>query len=218
MEQRILLKNYYNKLLKYFGNHHWCPGETPFEVMVGAVLTQNTNWQNVARAIDNLKNFNLLDPYKIHELDHDTLAMAIKPAGYFNVKAKRLKNFVGWFVENYHGEIRKLKQRDPSALREELLSISGIGKETCDSILLYALNIPTFVVDAYTYRVFSRHQLVPEETSYDEMKEFFESNLSKNKNLFNEYHALIVAVGKEFCRTKPKCEMCPLKCYLPSNF
>ena len=209
------LLTYYKKLYKRFGPRHWWPGETPFEVMVGAILTQNTNWVNVEKAIANLKAYNVLSPKRLYEIDISILASLIRPAGYFNIKAKRLKTFIKWFMESYDGKIEKLKTVDTATLREQLLSVKGVGNETADSILLYALDKPTLVVDAYTYRVFSRHRLIPEETTYEEIKDFFESNLKRDLKLFNEYHAQIVEVGKTFCRTKPLCDKCPLKQFLP---
>ena len=165
------LKDYHKALLKRFGPQGWWPGETPFEVMVGAILTQNTAWKNVEKAIATLKTYGLLDPHKIHETDQDTLALAIKPAGYFNVKAKRLKSLIEWFVTKHGADVERLKRIPPDRLREELLEVKGIGPETADSILLYALDVPTFVVDAYTYRVLTRHGSVGEEATYDDMKE-----------------------------------------------
>jgi len=209
------LPTYYRDLLRHYGPQEWWPGETPFEVMVGAILTQNAAWKNVEKAIATLKAYGLLDPHKIHELDQDTLALAIKPAGYFNVKAKRLKSFVEWFVTKHGADVKSLRRIPPDRLREDLLSVKGIGPETADSILLYALDVPTFVVDAYTYRVLTRHGLIGEEATYDDMKEFLEKRLPRDIPLFNEFHALIVAVGKQFCRTKARCEECPLKSHLP---
>jgi endonuclease-3 related protein len=215
MTKSKILMQYYNALLKKFGKQKWWPGETPFEIMVGAVLTQNTNWKNVERAILNLKERDLLDPHKINQLDIFVLGELIKPAGYFNIKAKRLKNLVSWFVENYNGNIEALKRQDFNLLREQLLNVRGIGRETADSILLYALEYPTFVVDAYTYRVLLRHHLITEDADYEEIKEFFESNLKKDTKLYNEFHALFVAVGKNYCKSKPICEKCPLERFLP---
>lgn len=213
MRSRFLA--YYQALFRHFGPQQWWPAETPFEVMVGAVLAQNTAWKNVERAISNLKVHDLLDPHRLNRIDVDTLALAIRPTGYFNVKAKRLKALVAWFVERYGSDIRRLRRVPLESLREELLLVKGIGPETADSILLYALNRPTFVVDAYTYRVLTRHRLAPEEVTYEEMKELFERYLPKEAKLYNEFHALIVAVGKEYCRTTARCETCPLKSYLP---
>lgn len=214
-KEKILLA-YYKKLRRFFGHRNWWPGETPFEVMVGAILTQNTNWVNVEKAIANLKAFDALSPEALYKIDVNALAQLIRSSGYFNIKAQRLKAFIKWFVEKYDGSINKLKKAPMEELRLDVLSIKGVGKETADSILLYALAMPTFVVDAYTHRVFSRHALVPEEADYDEIKEFFESNLPKNGELFNDYHAQIVEVAKNFChKAEPFCHKCPLKIYLP---
>ncbi|MBI4833514.1 MAG: endonuclease III domain-containing protein [Planctomycetes bacterium] len=207
-----ILKEIYQRLFKHFGPQHWWPGETPFEVMVGAILTQNTNWSNVEKAIKNLKAEGLMTAKGLYGLDTETLAQLIRPAGYYNIKAIRLKNFIKWFVETYDGDEEKLSKSSLESLREELLGIKGIGPETADSIALYAGGKPSFVVDAYTYRIFSRHSLIPEETTYDEIKAFFEDNLENDTKLFNEYHALIVRTGKEYCKkTKPLCDKCPLK-------
>ncbi|HLF91839.1 MAG TPA: endonuclease III domain-containing protein [Planctomycetota bacterium] len=209
------LRTYHRDLLRHYGPQEWWPGETPFEVMVGAILTQNTAWKNVEKAIATLKAYDLLDPHKIHALDQDTLALAIKPAGYFNVKARRLKSFVEWFVTKHGADVESLRRLAPDRLREELLAVKGVGPETADSILLYALDLPSFVVDAYTYRVLTRHGLIGEEATYDDLKEFVEKRLPRDVPLFNEFHALIVAVGKQYCRTKARCEECPLKGHLP---
>lgn len=210
------LRKYHDALLRHYGPQRWWPGETPFEVMVGAILTQNTAWTNVEKAIANLKTYGLLDPHRLNETDAGTLALAIKPAGYFNVKARRLKSYVEWFVRRFDGDPERMKRVPLATLREELLEVKGVGPETADSILLYALGLPSFVVDAYTYRVLSRHGLVSEETSYDEMKELFERDLPPKAALYNEFHALIVAVGKDSCRKTARCDECPLRRYLPS--
>jgi len=204
------LKDIYNLLLKRFGPQHWWPGDTPFEVIIGAILTQNTNWTNVVKAIANLKKAKLLIPERLHAIDTARLAELIRPAGYFNIKAARLKNFLNWFFENYSGNLKNLDVVPTDRLREELLSIKGIGPETADSILLYALDRPVFVVDAYTARIAARHHLIDSGAGYDEIKELFESRLASDVKLFNEYHALLVRLGKEFCRPTPRCETCPL--------
>jgi len=204
------LKEIYDLLFKRFGPQDWWPGDTPFEVIVGAILTQNTNWTNVEKAITNLKNAKVLPPDKLRLLDIKKLAELIRPAGYFNIKAKRLKNFLDWFFENYSGKLENLKNVQTDELRQQLLSVKGIGPETADSILLYALNRPVFVVDAYTARICSRHHLTDEGADYHQIQEMFESNLASDIQLFNEYHALIVHVGKDFCKPTPKCEECPL--------
>ena len=204
------LKEIYGLLFKRFGPQDWWPGDTPFEVIVGAILTQNTNWTNVEKAITNLKNAKALLPDKLHSIDIKKLAELIRPAGYFNIKAKRLKNFLDWFFENYSGKLKNLENVSTAELRQQLLSVKGIGPETADSILLYALNRPVFVVDAYTARICSRHHLIGDDADYHQIQETFESNLPSDISLFNEYHALIVHLGKDFCKPTPKCEECPL--------
>lgn len=203
------LTEMYDLMFERFGPQHWWPGETPFEVAVGAVLTQNTSWANVEKAIVNLKAADRLSAERIHELEREELAALIRPAGYFNVKAKRLKNFVDWLVVNY-GDMEGLEGISTPRLREELLAVNGVGRETADSILLYALNREIFVVDAYTGRIASRHGLIDPEADYEQLRELFESNLPADVQLYNEYHALLVCVGKEFCKPRPKCEACPL--------
>lgn len=209
------LNKYLEVLRDHYGPQKWWPADSPFEVMIGAILTQNTSWKNVEKAIRNLKVYDLLDPRKIHELDQDTLAMAIKPAGTYNLKAARLKGFVAWFLERFDGDLSRMKQSSPDRLREELLEVKGIGPETADAILLYALEMPVFVVDAYTHRLLTRHDLAMEEATYEDLKEYFERRLPRDPKQYNEAHALIVAVGKEFCRPKARCENCPLKPFLP---
>ncbi|MBI2901384.1 MAG: endonuclease III domain-containing protein [Planctomycetes bacterium] len=209
------LPRYYRALLKHYGPRHWWPAETPFEVMVGAILTQNTAWTNVEKAIHNLKAAGMLEPRPIAEADAATLARLIRPAGYFNVKARRLQDFVRWFVERWRGDVRIMRLVPPERMREELLDVKGIGPETADSILLYALEHPVFVVDAYTFRVLHRHGFVGEEATYDEMKEIFEGTVPRDAALFNDFHAQIVNVGKDFCRATPRCEKCPLRKFLP---
>jgi endonuclease III related protein len=204
----------YEKMLDALGPQKWWPGETPFEVIIGAILTQNTNWSNVEKAIRNLKTAGKLSPEAIHKLDITELSSLIRPSGFFNIKAGRVKTFINWLFLEYEGDLPRLFARDLQLLRSELLAVKGIGPETADSILLYAANLPTFVVDAYTYRIFSRHGLIPEESSYDEIKSFFEDNLPKDVKLFNEYHALLVNIGKTFCKPKKSCEQCPLKDFL----
>lgn len=206
---KILLEGF-RRLHKYFGPRHWWPGETPFEVMVGAILTQNTSWKNVERAIGNLKNNRVLDPFKLYALSPAKLASLIRPAGYFRVKALRLRHFLKFFIDNYDGAVHPMKLKPAAVLREELLSVKGIGPETADSILLYALEKPIFVIDAYTKRILSRHGLCAEDDGYNELQEYFMDRLSADVQLYNEYHALIVETGKDFCRKEPSCEECPL--------
>lgn len=211
MNKEILME-VFQRLYDHYGPQGWWPGETPFEVIVGAILTQNTAWTNVERAISNLKKEGLLTPQAILDMSESELAARIRSSGYYNVKAKRLKDFIRFLFDNYNGKIEEMFKEDPERLRERLLKIHGIGPETADSILLYGGNIPVFVVDAYTYRVFHRHGLLPEEISYDECQKIFMENLPKDAGLFNEYHALIVRVAKEFCKKgKPLCKGCPLE-------
>ncbi len=205
------LNEIYQLLFEHFGPQHWWPGETRFEIITGAILTQNTNWANVEKAIKNLKSADLLVPEKLYRIDLSRLAELIRPAGYYNIKAKRLKNFTNWLFENYGGELANLENVDTGRLRAELLSIKGVGRETADSILLYALDRPVFVVDAYTARIAFRHGLIEPQADYEQLRELFQSNLHQDSKLFNEYHALLVRLGKEFCRPKAKCPDCPLE-------
>jgi endonuclease-3 related protein len=201
-------------MLEALGPSHWWPGESPFEVMVGAILTQNTSWANVAKAIATLRAADLLDPERLDAVPVDELAELIRPAGYFRLKAGRLKHFLGFLRESGY-DLPALAARDTAALREDLLAVTGIGPETADSILLYALGHPVFVVDAYTRRIASRHGLVPEDIDYHELQSFFADALPPDAALFNEYHALLVRVGHGYCRkSKPDCAACPLQPFL----
>ena len=201
----------YQLLFDRFGPQHWWPGQTQFEVITGAILTQNTNWTNVEKAITNLKSADRLTPEKLHNLDFSQLAELIRPAGYYNIKAKRLKNFINWLFDNYDGSLTSLENLDTGRLRAELLAINGIGRETADSILLYAFERPIFVIDAYTARIAFRHQLIQPDADYEQLRELFQSNLPEDVQLFNEYHALLVRVGKQFCKPKARCPGCPLE-------
>jgi len=206
-----ILLEIYKKLYQAFGPQHWWPGDTPFEIALGAILTQNTNWGNVEKAIQNLKNNNVLSARSIYEMSVKKLAELIRPAGYFNVKTRRLKSFIAFFMNEYHGSTKRMKGEDTYSLRNKLLSVNGIGPETADSILLYALEKPVFVIDAYTKRVLSRHGIMEHKKSYDEFQELFHYSLKRDVRLFNEYHALFVKVGKTCCkRKKPLCDNCPL--------
>jgi endonuclease-3 related protein len=207
---RDRLLEIYNLLLAAFGPQHWWPGETPFEIMLGAILTQNTNWTNVEKAIANLRTAGRLEPAALNALETSELETLIRPAGYFRVKAKRLKNFIAWLFQDYGGELAALAAVETTRLREELLAISGIGPETADSILLYALDRPVFVVDTYTARVMVRHRLVEPEVDYEQLQSLFESNLEPDRALYNEYHALLVRAGKHYCKPRPNCPPCPL--------
>jgi endonuclease-3 related protein len=209
------LEEYYRTLLDRFGHQNWWPAESPFEMMIGAILTQNTAWTGVEKAITHLKENDLLNPESISTVNPERLAGLIRPAGYFNQKTKRIQSFTRWFLEKFEGKIERMKEVPFLEMREELLAQNGIGPETADSILLYALRHPTFVIDTYTYRMLHRHGFVGEESSYEEMKTVMEEQLPKEEALFNDFHAQIVRVGKEYCRKKPNCEQCPLKNDLP---
>jgi endonuclease III related protein len=205
-----LLRELFEMLLAHFGPQGWWPGETPFEVAVGAILTQNTNWNNVARVLANLKARGLLEPQALRDLPLEELAARLRPAGYYNIKAGRLRNFLDLLFTGYQGSLELMAAADPEQLREALLRVKGIGPETADSIMLYALDQPTFVVDAYTFRILSRHVLIPEACTYEELRSRFLSDLPAEIPLYQEYHAFFVQLGKEFCRPKPRCEVCPL--------
>ena len=204
----------YNLLLERFGHKHWWPtidDKNPkFEIMVGAILTQQTTWKNVEKVIRNLKNANLIDHKKLYNLPVNDLENLIKPCGFYKVKAKRLRNFLKYFVENFDGNVNKMFKISLEELRRDLLSVNGIGRETCDSILLYAGEKPVFVVDTYTFRLCKRYPIIKAK-NYEEVREFFEKNLPRDVNLFKEFHALIVELGKNFCKIKPICNDCPLK-------
>lgn len=195
----------YRQLLGRYEAQHWWPGETPFEVMVGAVLTQNTAWSNVEKAIDNLKGLDALNLESLLTMPPDSLAAQIRPAGYFNVKTKRLLNLCRFLQQNPGLEVL-----DTDELRARLLSIHGIGPETADDILLYAFDRPVFVIDAYTRRLFGRLGLIVHDCGYESLRAGFEAALQNDSSLFSEYHALIVVHAKVHCRTKPVCVSCPL--------
>ncbi|MDO8525957.1 MAG: endonuclease III domain-containing protein [Candidatus Omnitrophota bacterium] len=205
------LTKVYNKLYSFYGPQGWWPGDSRFEVIVGAILTQNTAWSNVEKAVRNLKAKGALaSPVKMNALRRGELARLIRPSGYYNVKAARLHNFTSFLAERYSGRLGALAKVPTRRLRDELLAINGIGPETCDSILLYAFGRPVFVVDAYTRRVFSRHGLFIHDLPYESVQALFTENLPSDEKVFGEYHALIVRLAKGCCKTKPQCEKCPL--------
>ncbi len=205
------LRDIFSRLYSVFGPQHWWPGDSAFEVIIGAILTQNTSWGNVEKAIAEIKKKKCLDHRSLSKLTHNKLAGLIKSAGYYNVKAFRLKNFLDFFRREYSADIRRMKAHRLDTLRKQLLAVNGIGPETADSILLYALNKPVFVIDAYTKRIFSRHRILPREAGYEQAQDIFMRNLKHDVKMFNEYHALLVKLGKDYCRkSNPKCEVCPL--------
>jgi endonuclease-3 related protein len=205
-----LLQELYQRLWEVWGPQDWWPGDTPFEVAVGAILTQNTNWGNVARAITALKDRDLLTPQALQALPETELAQLIRPSGYYNLKARRLRNFLHFLAQHFENSMARMAAADLASLRPALLNIKGVGPETADSILLYALDKPTFVVDAYTFRILSRHDLIAEGCAYEELRQLFMEHLPARVPLYQEYHALLVRLGKEWCRPQPRCATCPV--------
>ncbi len=206
------LTSIYRALFRAYGPQHWWPGGTPFEVMVGAVLTQNTSWTNVERAIANLKRERVLNYSRMFKVTPKKLALLIRPSGYFNVKTKRLRHLLLFIHTRYSGSLARMFAADPARLRQQLIEVNGIGPETADSILLYAGGKPFFVVDAYTKRIFSRQGLIAGNADYRTMQDLFMANLTRDTRLYNEYHALIVRIGKELCKkAKPVCSECPIR-------
>jgi endonuclease-3 related protein len=210
MGRREELLCIYERLNAHFGDLHWWPADGPFEVMVGAILTQNTAWSNVEKAIAALKERRLLSPRKLSKLDEETLAGIIRSSGYYHLKARRLKAFVRFFQDEYGGSVPAMSADEPPLLREKLLQVPGIGPETADSILLFACKKPVFVSDAYTRRILHRHHLIPENAHYDQIRSLFMANLSPDVSLFNQFHAMLVQTGKTFCGKRPQCDPCPL--------
>jgi endonuclease III related protein len=209
---------YFEALLRAYGPQFWWPGRTRFEIIIGAILTQNTSWTNVEHAIANLRRERLLSPAAMERISEARLAAQIRSSGYFRQKARKLKAFVQFLRASYQGSLNRLFATPTAQLRERLLTVHGIGPETADSILLYAGNHPVFVVDAYTRRILERHKLANGEESYDDIRTTFESSLPRNTELFNEYHALIVYTGKHLCRKRePDCANCALQQYLPAT-
>jgi endonuclease-3 related protein len=201
----------YNRLFDRYGPQHWWPGDSPFEVIIGAILTQSTAWTNVEKAIANLKAADLLDATSLDEIATDELATLIRSSGYYNAKALKIKAFIDRLHDKHEGNIDRLFALDTADLRKELLSIHGIGPETADSILLYAAYRPIFVIDAYTKRIIGRLGLAPASDSYEAFQQLFMDRLPHDEGMFNEYHALFVRHGKDVCRKTPRCEGCCLR-------
>jgi endonuclease-3 related protein len=229
-----LLMRYYDTLRAHYGDLHWWPGQTPLEILVGAVLTQNTAWVNVEKAIVNLKNAGLLPEAvaatpaataaaqeaalrALHALRPRDLAPLIRPAGYFNLKAQRLWNLLDFLQARCGGRLEALAAIPTPELRTALLGVKGVGPETADAILLYALERPVFVIDAYTHRVWKRHGLAPATADYADLQTLAQTNLPPDRPLFNDYHAQLVIVGKDFCKPSPRCHGCPLEGLLPKG-
>jgi endonuclease-3 related protein len=215
------LQEAYRRMRAFHGHLHWWPGDTPFEICVGAILTQNTNWGNVEKSIANLKREDVLTPEKLYKLSQSELAQLIRPSGYYNIKAARLRAFLKVLVEDCHGDLRQLFRGAVPEARARLLAIKGIGPETADSMLLYAGGQLSFVIDAYTRRIFSRHQWCAEDVEYDDQQEYCQRHAGDGDNglldYWQDYHAQLVNTGKNFCkRREPLCEQCPLRNLLPS--
>lgn len=210
--------SYYGALSDHLGPQNWWPARTPFEVIVGAILTQNTSWTNVERAIANLRSERLLTPLALERVSFARLARLIRSSGYFRQKTKKLKAFVRFLRTEFSGSLARMFETSTSELREQLLSVHGIGPETADSILLYAGKKDVFVVDSYTKRIFSRHGLASEKVSYEELRSTIEAALPRDVSRYNEFHALLVQVGKNWCRPRePRCAECPLRSFLPAG-
>lgn len=207
----------YERLATAWGPQHWWPADSPLEVMIGAVLTQNTSWKNVERAIDNLREASVLSLAGMRGLHPEELAELIRPAGYYRIKAGRLRNLLDFVHEQYDDSLEQMFASNLPTLREELLGVRGIGPETADAILLYAGGLPSFVVDNYTARIFKRHGWIEPEADYYAIQQYFQDQLEASPPLFNEYHALLVELGKRHCGKQPKCEGCPLEDLLPEG-
>ncbi|MDH5695229.1 MAG: hypothetical protein OEZ00_01275 [Dehalococcoidia bacterium] len=204
------LLNIYDELMVCYGPQHWWPAQEPFEVIVGAILTQSAAWGNVEKAVANLKAAKALSPKALRQLPQSKLATLVHPCGYYNAKAIKLKSFAYWLGNHYQDHLDKLFANNADDLRQQLLSIHGIGQETADSIVLYAANKPIFVIDAYTRRIINRIGLAPDRNSYTAYQALFMDHLPPDAELFNEYHALLVGLGKNVCRSRPLCQQCCL--------
>ena len=211
MSESRRIRNFYSVLYERYGPQNWWPAETRLECAAGAILTQNTSWRNVEKAIAALRENSMLSAERLRSMPPERLAVLIRPCGYHNLKAKRLKSFIDFLFDGYGGTMENMLAEDTDKLREKLLSVNGIGEETADSILLYALGKPVFVVDNYSRRILRRHRLIPEDASYAKIQELFVQNLPADAEIFGEYHALIVKTGKLHCAKTPRCEGCPLE-------
>ena len=213
----VTLDDIYQRLYDVYGPQDWWPAESPFEVIVGAILVQNTAWTNAERAVQNLRDANLLSVDRLYAVPSEELESLIRSAGYYRMKTRRLRNLLDYLVEYHKGSIDLFFELDTETLRQELLSINGIGPETADSILLYAAERPVFVVDSYTNRVLKRHRWVENDADYDALQSHFHRHLESDVSLYNEFHALIVRIGHLHCRKTPRCEKCPLEKWIPDG-
>ena len=213
-----MLTDVYRRLFDGFGPQHWWPGDSGFEMMLGAMLTQNTSWQNVERAIANLRQADLLEPHALYDVPVEELEELIRPAGYFRVKARRLRSLLEFFLTRYEGSLEAMFQTSLPELRQQLLGVHGVGPETADSILLYAGGLPSFVVDAYTHRILARHGWIGFDADYHQIQDHVQGELPRDVPMYNEFHALLVRLGKYYCwKSKPKCGQCPLREMLPPS-
>lgn len=211
LETEKRIRKFYNVLFEFYGPQGWWPAETRLECAVGAILTQNASWTNAEKAVDALRRNSLLDAVRLRSVPQGRLAELIRPCGYHNLKARRLRNFVDFLFEFYGGKMENMLREDVDRLREKLLEVNGIGEETADSILLYALGKPSFVADAYTRRILARHGMISPRARYSEIRELFTRSLPRNAtDIFGEYHALIVRTGKLHCKKTARCDGCPL--------
>jgi len=210
LEKKDLLK-IYQCLYRHYGNRNWWPADSPFEVIIGAILTQNVSWPNAKKAINNLKSKNLLDAQRLNKSDATEIAPLIISSRYYNMKAQKIKNFLDFFFEDYNGDLISMSNDEMIPLRKKLLKIKGLGEETVDSILLYACGKPIFVVDAYTKRIFSRYGFVDENARYRDVQSFFMDNLPEDIELYNDFHAQVVHLGNLICKRQPECDKCPIK-------
>jgi endonuclease-3 related protein len=216
VEEKMTPVQLFDILLTAFGPQHWWPGDTPFEVAIGAVLAQNTSWPNVEKAIASLRAANAMTATSLLALSESDLEQAIRPVGYYRVKARYLRTLAEWVSQRATGNLSSLASEDTGALRCEILALHGVGKETADSILLYAIGKPAFVVDAYTRRIAARLRLLPDNATYESTQQYFVTRLPEDAHLFNEFHGLLVHLAKEHCRARPVCLACPLEQCCPS--
>jgi endonuclease-3 related protein len=212
-EREDLLREVYDRLYAAFGPQHWWPAQSSFEVILGAILTQNTAWKNVAAAIQNLREKDMLSFEAICAIPAEELAILIRPSGFYNQKAKKIKNFCNYIQSCRQGDLEGFLSREAETMRSELLEVRGIGPETADSIVLYAAFQPSFVVDAYTFRILSRHGWIDESIGYEDLRDFFMSALEPDVPFFQEFHALLVRTGHLYCRKTPQCGSCPLNIF-----
>jgi len=209
--QQQFLLDVYSRLWMSFGPQYWWPADTPFEIIIGAILTQSTSWHNVSRAIHNLKQAGVLSPPALAAVPDAELAELIRPSGYYRSKARKVRAFLELLADDYAGDLERLLALDTQHLRHVLLRTHGIGPETADAIILYAAGRPLFVIDAYTRRIFCRLGVCPAFGRYDDLQALFMDNLPADAAMFNEYHALLVRLGKSACtKSAPRCPLCPL--------